>query len=157
MEEMDEDNQGDEDLFIDVRNKGKISKKDIPKRIKEINNESEYVDELNILTKYQNLTEKEKDLKKQIKEVKTQLDKNLLVKYQNFKESEIKKIVIQDKWLSSINNSINEELERISYNLTTRIENLVNRYQTPIPQLTTEMELLKAKVTDHLKTMGFKW
>ena len=157
MQKMDEDNQGEEDLFIDVRNEGKISKKDILKRIKEIKNESEYADELNLLTEYQNLAEKEKDLKKQIKEVKTQLDKNLLVKYQNLKESEIKEIVIQDKWLSSINNSINEELERISYTLTARIENLVERYQTPISQLTTEMELLKAKVTEHLKTMGFKW
>lgn len=154
MQEIDEDNQGEEDLFIDVRNDEKINKKDIPKRIKEIKNDSEFVDEFKILTKYQNLVEQEKDLKKHIKETKAQLDKNVRTKYQNLKESDIKEIVIQDKWLTSINHSINEELEIISHNLAGRIKELAERYEFTLSKINKELEILDTKVDEHLKKIG---
>lgn len=155
MQTMNEDNQGEEDLFIDVRIDEKISKKEIPKRIKEIKNDSDFADELKILTEYQNLAEKEKHLKTQIKE--TELDKNLLVKYQNLKESEIKEMVIQDKWLASINHLINDELERISHNLAGRIKELTERYENTLPELTNNIKLLDERVEENLRKMGFQW
>jgi type I restriction enzyme M protein len=157
MQSIDEDNQGEDDLFSEVRNDEKISKKDIPKRIKEIKNEPEFNDELKVLSKYLELSEKEKELKRNIKSAEKLLDDNLLEKYNKLKESEIREIVVHDKWLFFIYNSIYEELEKISYNLAGRIKELTERYETPLPNLSNDVKKMTTKVDQHLEKMGFKW
>ena len=157
MQSMDKENQGEEDLFSEVRNDEEISKKDIPKRIKEIKNEPEFVDELKILSEYQDMVEKEKELKRNIKSAEKQLDNDLLEKYNKLKESEIRNIVIHDKWLFSIYNLIYDELERISHNLAGRIKVLAERYETPLPELTNDIQTFTKNVNEHLKKMGFTW
>lgn len=157
MQSMDEDNQGEEDMFSEVRNDEKISNKDIPKRIKEIKNEPEFADELKILIQYQTLLVKEKELKVKLKTATANLDKELLVKYNSLNESEIKEMVVHDKWFATIYGSINEELERISHRLAGRIKELAERYETPLPKLTDDVKELSTKVDQHLEKMGFKW
>jgi type I restriction enzyme M protein len=156
MDSMDEDNQGEDDLFSEVRNDEKISKKDIPKRIKEIKNEPEFTDELKTLSEYLELSEKEKELKRNIKSAEKQLDNDLLKQYNKLEESEIKEIVIHDKWLSFIYNSIYEELERVSHNLTGKIKELVERYETTLSNLINDVNGSTTKVDQHLEKMGFK-
>ena len=112
---------------------------------------------LKTLSEYLDLAEKEKELKRKIKSTEKQLDNDLLEKYNKLKESEIREIVIHDKWLSSIYNSIYEELEIISHNLAVRIKELTERYQTPLPELSNDVKELTAKVDQHLEKMGFKW
>jgi type I restriction enzyme M protein len=46
------------------------------------------------------------------------------------------------------------ELDRVSQTLTGRIRQLAERYATPLPQLTDEVEKLAARVDKHLKKMG---
>jgi len=157
MQSMDEDNQGEDDLFSEVRSDDKISKKDITKRIMEIKDDPEFADELKILSEYQDLAKKEKQLKSNIRSAEEKLDVDLLQKYKSLKESEVRKIVIYDKWLSSIYQSIDEELERISHNLAERIKELSERYETPLPNLINNAKELTEKVNQHLKEMGFKW
>jgi len=41
--------------------------------------------------------------------------------------------------------------------LTGRIRQLAERYATPLPKLAEEVELLAARVDEHLKKMGFAW
>lgn len=157
MQAMYEENQGEDDLFSEVRNDEKISDKDIPKRIKEIKNEPEFADELKVLSEYLELAEKEKELKRNIKSAEKQLNDDLLKQYNKLKESEIREIVVHDKWLSTIYNSIYEELERISHNLAGRIKELAERYETPLPNLSNDVKELTTKVDQHLENMGFKW
>ena len=157
MQEMDEDNQGEEDLFSEVRDDEKINKNEIPKRIKAIQADSEFADELKALTEYENLVTKEKYLKKSIKDIKTQLNKDLFAKYQSFKESTIKEIIIQDKWLSTMNYLIMEELEKLSHDLTERIKELVERYETSLSDLNVELQSITSRVNHDLEQMGFRW
>ena len=49
------------------------------------------------------------------------------------------------------------ELDRVSQTLTGRIRELAERYATPMPQLTEEVETLARRVDEHLKKMGFAW
>ncbi len=155
---MDDDNQGEDDPFSMVRDDDeKIIKKDIPKKIKEIKNKPEFTNELKVLSEYFELAEKEKELKRNIKSSEKQLDGDLLEKYNKLKESEIREIVIHDKWFFSMYNSIYEELERISQNLAERIKELAERYETPLPNLTNDVKGLTEKVDQHLEKMGFKW
>ena len=157
MDELIEENQGEDDPFLEVRNDEKIIKKDIPKRINEITDNPAFIQDLKVLLEYQKLSEKEKDLKKHIKETKFQLDKDLLEKYHHLCESDIKEIVIQDKWLVSINQSIDDEIERISHNLTGRIKQLIKRYDDPMSNLTKDLQTLTVKTNVHLNKMGFRW
>jgi type I restriction enzyme M protein len=158
-ETLEEENStGDEDVFSEARsNTDKITKGEITKRLKIIKNVSEFSDEFNILTQYLKLIEEQVKLKSKIKNNEKDLDKNLLAKYLSLKESEIKEMIIQDKWLTSIENLVNKELEKTSDNLTGRIKELAKRYDDPLSQLTEDTNFLTNKVVKHLEIMGFKW
>ena len=158
MQTMVEENQGEGDLLSEAKSEtGNITKDPITKRIKIIKNDPDFTDELKILIQYQDFMIKESKLKKQIKDMNTELKKNLFKKYKDLTESEIKELVINDKWLSTIHNLINEEMNQISNKLARRINELSTRYETPLPNISKEIQTLTNKVDEHLKKMGFEW
>ena len=53
--------------------------------------------------------------------------------------------------------SINEEIERISNNLTGRIQELTERYDTPLPSIIEDVQTLTSNTDEYLKKMGFRW
>jgi type I restriction enzyme M protein len=157
-ESLEEENSGDDDKFSDARSDaGKITGKELNKRIKEIKGDSEYEDELKVLEQYLDLIEKESALKKDIKVAEESLDKELLKKYNSLNEEEIKVLVVDDKWMTTLRNAVKGEMERISQKLAGRIKELAERYESPLPKLTKEVEDLRKKVEGHLKNMGFRW
>jgi type I restriction enzyme M protein len=48
-------------------------------------------------------------------------------------------------------------LDRMSLQLTQRIKELAERYETPLPQVTDHVAELEARVNRHLGVMGFTW
>jgi type I restriction enzyme M protein len=157
MQTLDEENVGEEDMFSEARSEaGKITKREITQRITAIKNDPEFAEELKVLAEYQDLMDKEAELKRQIIASETELDKNLLIKYRHLTEAEIKELVIEDKWLASIHTLVDGEMERISHKLAERTKELANRYQTPLPILAEDVQALTKKVDDHLEKMGFK-
>jgi type I restriction enzyme M protein len=72
-------------------------------------------------------------------------------------QAELKKLVIEDKWLATLASDVQAELNRISQALTGRIKELAERYAMPLPKLSKEVEVLSSKVDAHLKEMGFVW
>ncbi|MDP3838194.1 MAG: hypothetical protein Q8Q54_04660, partial [Methylococcales bacterium] len=68
---------------------------------------------------------------------------------------DIKQLVVDDKWMASIERSVKTEMERISQRLTQRIKELAERYETPLPEQTAEVDSLETKVMAHLANMGF--
>ena len=66
-------------------------------------------------------------------------------------------LVIEDKWLAYLSTIVQSELDRISQFLTSRIYELTERYNTPIPKLTAEIDKLSMRVEKHLKKMGKSW
>jgi type I restriction enzyme M protein len=78
-------------------------------------------------------------------------------KYPKLTEAEIKTLVVDDKWMARLSAAVQGELDRVSQTLTGRIRELAERYATPLPQLTDEVETLAARVEEHLKKMGASW
>jgi type I restriction enzyme M protein len=155
MQTLDEENSGEEDLFEDARSEaGKINKKDLNKRMKELKDSSD--EEYKALEKYLKLLDDEKEIKDMISALEEQLDKKVLAQYSKLSVDEIKVLIIEDKWLFSLHNSVKSEMERVSHKLTERIKELAERYSTPLPKLTSEVEELSKKVNKHLEKMGFK-
>jgi len=158
IEELKEENTGEEGLLEEVTNdKGNITKGDLSKRIKEIKDDPEFTDELEVLNKYAELQNNEADLKKKIKEAEAELDKKLYTKYKALSEEEIKTLVVDDKWMAAIESDIKSELDRISQRLTGRIKEIAERYEQTLPQLDYKDEQLEKNVEAHLEKMGFVW
>jgi type I restriction enzyme M protein len=153
---LEDENTIEADLFLDCRGKsGKITKTELNKRIKIIKNDPEFKDELNVLNEYLVSLEKESEAKKKIKEAEKALDAKVIDKYITLTESEIKVLVVDDKWMATIEKAVKGELDRISQRLTQRIKELAERYARPLPTLISETETLTGKVDAHLKKMGF--
>ncbi|HLP37053.1 N-6 DNA methylase [Lacibacter sp.] len=169
LQELEEEQSGDEGYFSDF---DKVNKANVQKRLKEIlaskpkiskqslamaaEAETAYGEQA-VLEQYLELTEKQTELNKKIKEAEAELDKITLARYKTFTETEIKQLVVDDKWMASIERSVKTEMERISQRLTQRIKELAERYETPLPKQTMEVAELETKVTAHLQKMGFSF
>jgi type I restriction enzyme M protein len=92
-----------------------------------------------------------------VKDAQKVLDAKVIAQYGKLNETEIKTLVVEDKWLAAITDAVQGELERVSQTLTGRIKTLAERYATPLPRLVEEVETLSARVDEHLKKMGFAW
>ena len=154
LAEMVEEQSGDDGVFADF---DKVNKKEVNACIKEINGNAEFVDELTVLNDWSNRTKRLLPLKKQVKEQDEALDKAVLDHYSNLTELEIKEIVVHNKWLGSLEVLIAEANQEVLQNLTRRLKELAERYETPLPQLQQQTEELSSKVEQHLKAMGFSW
>ena len=117
----------------------------------------EYIFELTIINQYIELRDAESELKKQIKEKEQKLDDKLYTKYPALTEEEIKLLVVNDKWITTINNAVSGEIDQISQRLTNRIKELAERYNTPLPATNKLVVDLESTVNTHLQKMGFAW
>lgn len=158
MTELTEEHSGEEGLLNEVINdKGNITKGDLKKRLKEIKGEEEYTEEYEVLHSYKKLMDLETANKKSVKEEEKQLKQKVYAKYPKLSEDEIKTLIVDDKWLTALKNSINSEIDRISQRLANRITELAVRYEQPLPQVESNVEELKSKVAGHLEKMGVEW
>lgn len=154
IDELMEEHSGENGYFADFE---KINKASVISRIKEIKNNPADVEELKVMEKYLALGEQESEAKKKIKEAEKVLDSKVIAKYKTLTESEIKVLVVDDKWMTTLEQTAKGEMDRISQRLTGRIKELAERYDIPLPTLVTEYETLTSKVNAHLKKMGFIW
>ncbi len=158
IEEMEEEHGGEEGLLSEAKtDKGKLTKASVKARLTEIKHDKESADERRLLTAYAALIEQEAGAGKKVKEVQKALDATVAAKYRLLTESEIKTLVVEDKWLTALGAAVQGELDRVSQALTGRIRQLADRYATPLPKLTDEVATLAARVDEHLKKMGFVW
>jgi type I restriction enzyme M protein len=158
MEELEEENSGEDGLFEEARtDKGKLTAKSIKDRLKVIKTDREAADERKLLTEYLELMETESVASKKVKEAQKALDAKVSAKYAALSEDEVKALVVEAKWLTTLASDVQTELNRVSQSLTLRIRLLAERYSAPLPILTLEVEALSSKVDEHLKRMGFVW
>ena len=97
------------------------------------------------------------DANKRVRDAQKALDDSVKIKYSQLSEDEVKTLVIEDKWLATLEADVQSELNRISQSLAGRIQQLAARYATPLSTLTNEVETLNRRVEQHLKEMGFVW
>ena len=161
LQEMMEENGGDEGLLVEViegdGDKQKITAKAIKTRLKEIGKDPEHADEGAVLKDYSELLDKQTDFKAKLKAAKNDLDAKVDLKYPKVTEAEIKVLVVSDKWIGTFENAVKGELDRVSQTLTKRIRELAERYESPLPKIVDEVTTLSAKVDAHLKKMGAAW
>jgi len=147
---LEEVNEGEE-------GKVKISAKKLASWLKENSKDPEYADAVTAAKAFQNLLTNQSDIKAKIKQAEEDLDALLRTKYGALTETEVKSLVVNDKWIAMLRNSVESELNRVTQTLTTRIRVLADRYVIPLQTLTDELESISNRVDEHLKKMGAKW
>ncbi len=112
---------------------------------------------LDVLQSYLDIVAKDAELNYKIRKAIADLDIKVIERYKTLTEEEIKQLVVDDKWMATIERSVKTEMERISQRLTQRIKELAERYETPLPKQTTDVAELETKVNAHLLKMGFSF
>lgn len=158
LEEIEEEHSGEEGLLSEAKNdKGALTKGSLSARFKAIAKAEDGEEERELLKAYLVLVEKESVAKKRASDAQKALDAAVTAKYAKLTEEEVKTLVIDDKWLATLAEAVQSELNRVSQALTGRIKQLAERYAAPLPQLAADVETLSARVEEHLKKMGMAW
>lgn len=152
--EMIEEHGDDEGALSELE---KINKANAASRLKEITKDKDAQDEAEILKKYIALCEQESELKKKAKDLEISLDDKALKQYPKLKESDVKDLVAEDKWMATLDKEVHGELDRVSQSLAARIKELTERYESALPRLVEEVSAYESKVNKHLEQMGFSW
>jgi len=150
--EMEEEHSGEEGAFTDL---DKVNKGNIQKLLKSDDGDLT-ADDVSILKQYLKLLSQESDTKKAVKAAETELDTNLLNFYPTLTQHQVKELVVDDKWMTTIANDISSEMDRISQRLTSRIKELAQRYETPVAAQTQQVAAQEEAVNEHLRKMGYE-
>ena len=161
LDEKREEQGGEDGLLAEVvegeGDKQKITAKAVKARLKEIGKDPDFADERAALSDYAALLDQQVDTKAKIRAAQDALEEKLAARYGTLAEAEVKTLVVDDKWLTTLAAAVQGELDRVSQTLTGRIRQLAERYAMPLPQLDDEVKALAARVAGHLKKMGAVW
>jgi type I restriction enzyme M protein len=135
----------------------KIERAEFIAKALNIYSDDESVVSLKIAYQYQSLAEDETQLNSDIKNAECALHKLLIDKYPTIPLTEIKELIVDDKWLATLQVNIISEIERVTQQMANRVKELEERYSTPLPTLSKSVDELSDKVAGHLKAMGLEW
>jgi myosin VC len=148
-----EEHGGEENVLNDVLDaKGKLSAKLLKTALEEDGIEE---DERAILQTAQTLMTQGKAAKEAVKTLSEALNLAIFKQFGQLSEAEIKQLVVQDKWLATLQSQIENRLENAIQQLISRLNTLEDRYRSPMAELAQEVEIWQSKVDAHLKNMGF--
>ena len=140
-----------------ANDKGKISKTTLSKFIKEIKGDASekeaYVVAQELLKKFN----KEANLKKEIKAQEDSLDSLSMQQYGKLSEVDVKRLVVEEKWLATIKGDIDREVDAVTQRLSTRIKELSERYGHTLGSIEEGVDEAEAQVKRHLAKMGLVW
>ena len=161
LDEMVEEHTGEDGLMVEANEASdgepaKVSAKSIKAALKKIGDDPDEAEARQTLEAYSDLLDLKDKTKKKLKAAQDDLETKVGEKYPKLTLEEIKALVVDDKWLTTISTAVQGELDRVSQTLTSRIRQLADRYAAPLPQIVDEVEQLAAKVADHLEKMGVK-
>ncbi|SBS33693.1 Type I restriction enzyme EcoKI M protein [Marinomonas spartinae] len=149
-----EEHGGDEGLLAEALNeKDKITKASVAARTKLATD----IDEVEALKQATKLFNAEANAKKAVKEAQEALDLAVFNQYPKLSIEEIKTLIVEDKWLATLQTNIVAEIERVTQQMANRVKQLEERYSTPLPTLSKSVDKLSDKVAGHLKAMGLAW
>ena len=121
---------------------------------KHVRDEDGLFEELDVLFDYLQTVNDESDRRKEYKQERDILYKSVIAKYDKLTESEIKTLVVDDKWFASIRATLESEVQRLTWQLADRVKELEERYARPLPVLEREVEEFGDKLNGHLTNMG---
>ena len=161
LDELREEQGGEDGLLAEVvegeGDKQKITAKAVKARLKEIGKDSDDADERKALLDYAALLDQQAEIKARLKAAQESLEGQLAARYDTLTKDEVHTLVVDDKWLGTLEKAVQGEIDRVSQTLTGRVRQLAERYAAPLPEIMAEVDALTARVNKHLQKMGATW
>ena len=152
LEEYIEEHAGEDGLLADALNdSGNITASSVKARLKVIQGEPDSKDEREALTSCVILINATSKISRAVKKEQEALDSQVLAHYATLTEAEIKTLVVEDKWVASVQSAIDGEVQRVTQALTERVKNWKNATHSRCPTWKQEVKAFSAKVEEHLK------
>ncbi|GAA9890545.1 type I restriction-modification system subunit M [Helicobacter pylori] len=146
FEEFIEEHSSEEGLFDEWKINESVLKK-------ELKNATDLEDKEILKTALELLEAKNKALKMKNK-AHEELELKAFHQYKNLKLGEIKDLIIQDKWLKSLKNALeNKILKRINA-FASALNGIISNYSNSLLELDKEVKESESKVLEHLKDLG---
>lgn len=146
FEEFIEEHSNEEGLFDGLKINESVLKK-------ELKNATDSEDKEILKTALEWLEAKNKALKMKNK-AHEELELKAFHQYKNLKLNEIKDLIIQDKWLNSLKNALeNKILKRINAFISA-LNGIIQTYSNSLLELDKEVKESESKVLEHLKDLG---
>ncbi len=143
---IEEHSNNEEGLFDELKINESVLKK-------ELKNATDLEDKEILKTALELLEAKNKALKMKNKAYE-ELELKAFHQYKNLKLGEIKDLIIQDKWLKSLKNALeNKILKRINA-FTSALNEIIQTYSNSLLELDKEVKESESKVLEHLKDLG---
>jgi type I restriction enzyme M protein len=156
LDEMEEEHGGEDGALAELE---KVTLAAVRARLKELAKEGGDLTkgEFQVIAEYLDLCTQEAEVKRDLRKAEDDLDALAFAQYPKLTAAEIKTLVVEDKWLAALAAAIHGETDRISRTLAGRVNELAERYETPLPQHARRVAQLEEAVNRHLERMGFSW
>ena len=155
LEEFVEKHTGEDGLLASATtDAGKVTQASVRARLKELADDPDGRKECGVLEVCLILMKALAAAKRTAKAAQTKLDAKVLKRYANLTAAEIAELVVDDKWMASVEGAIKREVDRLTGGLVDRVGVLEERYEKALPELKRQVQDYDAKVEGHLKRMG---
>ena len=155
LEEFVEEYSGEDGLLEGATShSGKVTQAAVKARLKAVVGDPEGHEERDALEVCLDLMKALAAAKRVAKAAQAQLDSKVLARYATLTAAEITELVVDDKWMASVEGAIGQVVERLTGGLVDRVRVLEGRYAKPLPELARQVEDYGAKVEGHLERMG---
>ena len=162
LDEYIEEHTAEDGLLADATtDSGSVTATSVKARLKELtpdllthNDGQDNDEEQDALEHCLSLIDAKSKADKSVKDAQQALDEQVLARYATLTETDIKQLVIDDKWFATIQAEVTGEVQRLTQNLTERVKELEERYAQPLPSLAGEVDDFSLKVETHLANMG---
>ncbi len=146
LDEFIEEHSSEEGLFYELKINESVLKK-------ELKNATDLEDKEILKTALEWLEAKNKALKMKNK-AHEELELKAFHQYKNLKLGEIKDLIIQDKWLKSLKNALENKIQKRTNAFTSALNEIISSYSNSLLELDKEVKESESKVLEHLKDLG---
>ncbi|MFE7748394.1 type I restriction-modification system subunit M [Streptomyces sp. NPDC057428] len=156
VEEYIEEHAVEGGLLADAVKDDKINRALVSDRLKEARHEGVDADEVEALAHLIKLYNAEAVAKKAAKEAEAALHLATLKKYGDLTESDVRTLVLDDKWQAMVSRRVSAEVVALTLALVARIHLLGERYVETVDMLHEQLNALEARVNGHLAVLGVR-
>ncbi|MFP6176084.1 type I restriction-modification system subunit M [Helicobacter pylori] len=146
FEEFIEEHSSEEGLFYELKINESVLKK-------ELKNATDLEDKKILKTALEWLEAKNKALKMKNKAYE-ELELKAFHQYKNLEINEIKDLIIQDKWLKSLKNALENKIQKRINAFASTLNEIISSYSNSLLELDKEVKESESKVLEHLKDLG---
>ncbi|MGL2486868.1 N-6 DNA methylase [Helicobacter pylori] len=146
LDEFIEEHSNEEGLFDGLKINESVLKK-------ELKNATDSEDKKTLKTALEWLEAKNKALKMKNK-AHEELELKAFHQYKNLELSEIKDLIIKDKWLNSLKNALENKIQKRINAFTSALNEIISSYSNSLLELDKEVKESESKVLEHLKDLG---